>query len=43
METNVLRRINDGTFTWQPVNRSLDNVTLPDLASAKVMKIDAGE
>jgi hypothetical protein len=43
METNVLRRINDRTFTWQSQSRSLDNVTLPDRAPVKVVKIDAGK
>jgi uncharacterized protein (TIGR02246 family) len=38
-ETNVLRRIDDDTFTWQSVNRLLDGAELADLAPVKVTRI----
>ena len=38
-ETNVLRRVNNDTFTWQSINRSLDDVELPDSAPVKVERI----
>ena len=38
-ETNVLRRINDDTLTWQSVDRLLDDETIPDLAPVKVSRI----
>jgi uncharacterized protein (TIGR02246 family) len=42
-ETNVLRRINDQTFTWQSVNRSHEGSTVDDLPPVKVTKIGAGK
>lgn len=38
-ETNVLRRVNDDTFTWQSVNRLLDGAELADLTPVKVTRI----
>jgi uncharacterized protein (TIGR02246 family) len=38
-ETNVFRRVNDDTFTWQSVDRTLDGVGLPDLAPIKVTRV----
>jgi uncharacterized protein (TIGR02246 family) len=39
-ETNVLRRVNDRTFTWQSVNRSLGETSLDDLAPVKVSRVE---
>ena len=39
VETNTLRRVNEDTFTWQSVNRSLDEEPLPDLAPIKVTRV----
>ena len=41
IETNILRRVNDDTFTWQSINRTLDNAELADLAPVKVTRIKA--
>lgn len=38
-ETNVLRRINDDTFTWQSTNRLLDDEELADLPPVKVTRV----
>jgi uncharacterized protein (TIGR02246 family) len=38
-ETNVLRRVNDDTITWQSVDRTLDDVDVPDLAPVKVTRV----
>jgi uncharacterized protein (TIGR02246 family) len=38
-ETNILRRVNDDTITWQSINRSLDGADLADLAPVKVTRI----
>jgi uncharacterized protein (TIGR02246 family) len=38
-ETNVLRRINDDTFTWQSVDRMLGDTEIPDLPPVKVTRI----
>ena len=38
-QTNVLRRINNDTITWQSVDRSLGDETIPDLAPVKVTRI----
>lgn len=38
-ETNVLRRVDDDTFTWQSVNRLLGDAELADLAPVKVTRI----
>jgi uncharacterized protein (TIGR02246 family) len=42
-QTNVLRKVNDATFTWQSVNRSLDDSTLDDLPPVKVTRVGAGK
>ncbi len=38
-ETNILRRVDDDTFTWQSVDRLLDDSELPDLAPVKVTRV----
>jgi uncharacterized protein (TIGR02246 family) len=38
-ETNILRRVNDDTFTWQSINRSLEDDDLPDLPPVKVTRV----
>ncbi len=38
-ETNVLRRVNEATFTWQSVDRKLDDEEIADLAPVKVTRI----
>ncbi len=38
-ETNVLRRIDNDTFTWQSTNRLLNDAELADLAPVKVSRI----
>jgi uncharacterized protein (TIGR02246 family) len=38
-ETNILYRVNDDLFTWQSVNRTLDDTELPDLAPVKVTRV----
>jgi uncharacterized protein (TIGR02246 family) len=40
-ETNILRRVNDDTFTWQSIDRTLGNTTLPDLPPVKVTRVKA--
>src|SRR5262249_40894823 len=42
-ETNILRRINDDTITWQSVDRKLDDSDIPDLAPVKVTRIKASK
>jgi uncharacterized protein (TIGR02246 family) len=42
-ETNILRRINDNTFTWQSIERSLDDSDLPDLAPVKVTRVQSAK
>jgi uncharacterized protein (TIGR02246 family) len=37
-ETNILRRVNDDTVTWQSINRSLEDGELADLAPVKVTR-----
>ena len=39
--TNILRRINDDLFTWQSINRRLDDRALADLAPVKVSRVKA--
>jgi uncharacterized protein (TIGR02246 family) len=41
-ETNVLRRINDDTFTWQSTNRSLEDDDLADLPPVKITRVAPG-
>jgi uncharacterized protein (TIGR02246 family) len=38
-ETNILRRVNDDTFTWQSINRLLDNNEVADLPPVKVTRV----
>ena len=38
-ETNVLRRINEETFTWQSIDRLLNDEELADLAPVKVTRM----
>ena len=38
-ETNILRRVNNDTITWQSINRSLDGAEVADLAPVKVTRI----
>jgi uncharacterized protein (TIGR02246 family) len=37
--TNILTRIDDDTFTWQSIDRTLDDVDLPDLPPIKVTRV----
>lgn len=39
IETNILRRIDDNNFTWQSINRLMDDQELPDLPPVKVTRI----
>jgi uncharacterized protein (TIGR02246 family) len=41
IETNILRRVNDDTFTWQSIDRLLNDVELTDLAPVKVTRVKA--
>ncbi|WP_165251406.1 YybH family protein [Paludisphaera soli] len=43
IETNILRRVNDDLFTWQSIDRQLDDVALPDLAPVKVARVKTVE
>jgi uncharacterized protein (TIGR02246 family) len=38
-ETNILRKINDDTFTWQSTERSHGETSLADLAPVKVTRV----
>ena len=38
-QTNILRRVNDDTFTWQSIGRRLDDAEIADLAPVKVTRI----
>jgi uncharacterized protein (TIGR02246 family) len=38
-ETNIVRRVNDDTFTWQSIDRTLDDEELADLAPVKVTRV----
>jgi uncharacterized protein (TIGR02246 family) len=38
-ETNILRKLNDNTFTWQSTSRALENETLADLPPVKVTRL----
>ncbi len=38
-ESNILRRVNDDTFTWQSTNRLFDDHEVADLAPVKVTRI----
>jgi uncharacterized protein (TIGR02246 family) len=37
--TNILTKVNDDTFTWQSIDRTLGDEELPDLAPVKVTRI----
>jgi uncharacterized protein (TIGR02246 family) len=39
VETNVLRRIDDDTFTWQSIGRALDDAPLPDQPPVRVTRV----
>jgi uncharacterized protein (TIGR02246 family) len=39
VETNVLRRVDEDTITWQSVDRLLDDVVVPDLAPVKLTRV----
>jgi uncharacterized protein (TIGR02246 family) len=39
--TNILRRINDDTFTWQSINRRLGDGEIADLPPVKVTRLKA--
>lgn len=39
LETNILRRIDDNTVTWQSIDRTLDDVALPDLPPVRVTRV----
>jgi uncharacterized protein (TIGR02246 family) len=38
-ETNILRRINNDTITWQSINRSIDGAEIPDLPPVKATRV----
>jgi len=38
-ETNVLRRVDADTFTWQSIERRLQDETIDDLAPVKVTRV----
>lgn len=38
-ESNILRRVNNDTFTWQSTQRLLDDTEIADLAPVKVLRI----
>jgi uncharacterized protein (TIGR02246 family) len=40
-EVNVLRRIDDDTFTWQSIERVIDDEAMSDLAPVKVTRVKA--
>jgi len=42
-ETNILRRVNDDTFTWQSVDRMHGDAELSDLAPVKVTRVKPGK
>ncbi len=39
VETNILRRVDDDTFTWQSIDRTFDDTELADLAPVKVTRV----
>jgi uncharacterized protein (TIGR02246 family) len=39
-ETNILRRVNEDTFTWQSINRLLGDREIADLPPVKVTRIE---
>lgn len=40
IETNILRRIDDNTLTWQSIERTLDDAPLADLPPVKVVRVN---
>jgi len=38
-EVNILRRVNDDTFTWQSINRLLNDSEFPDLPPVKIVRV----
>lgn len=38
-QTNILWRVNDDTFTWQSIDRMIDELAIPDLPPVKVTRI----
>jgi uncharacterized protein (TIGR02246 family) len=40
---NILRRINEDTFTWQSTQRALDDEGLPDLPPTKVTRVKSAK
>jgi uncharacterized protein (TIGR02246 family) len=38
-ETNILRRVNADTFTWQSIDRLLDDAEVDDLAPIKITRV----
>jgi uncharacterized protein (TIGR02246 family) len=38
-ETNILRRVDQDTLTWQSVSRSLDDAVVPDLPPVKITRV----
>jgi uncharacterized protein (TIGR02246 family) len=41
--TNILRKVNADSFTWQSVGREQDGEAKPDVAPLKVVRVKAGE
>ena len=39
VETNLLRRVDNDSFTWQSIGRALDDVPLPDLPPVRVERV----
>ena len=39
LATNLLNKINDNTFTWRSVDRSLNDQLLPDTAEVRVERV----
>src|SRR5262249_44111462 len=42
-QTNILRRVDDDKFTWQSVNRTLDDSEIADLPPTKVTRVKNGK
>ncbi len=42
-ETNIVRRIDDDTFTWQSTDRIINDTEMPDLPPVKVTRVKPGE
>jgi uncharacterized protein (TIGR02246 family) len=39
VETNILHKIDENSFTWQSIDRSLESESLPDLPPVKVTRV----